>query len=75
MAVLYYNIYYIYGLQQAAGVTETTETQFELSNLGPHIYTFSAISAVYQGTTGPQVCVGMSTGNLCLCNFIYLHVI
>ena len=60
----HYYIYYLYVLKEIDGVTETLETQFELSSLEPHTYIFFAINAVYQEISGPQVFIGISTGNV-----------
>ena len=62
----HYYLKYTCGLQQTSGVVETVQTEFELSNLDPHTWTFFTIAAVYQEITGPHVLVEVSTGNLLL---------
>ena len=62
----HYYVKYTYGLEQITGVTETEQTQFELSNLDPYTSTFITIAAVYQEIIGPHVFVRISTGNLLL---------
>ena len=44
-------------------VKDSRETDFKVSNLDPYTFVFFTIVAVYQGTIGPEVSVGISTGN------------
>ena len=62
----HYYVKYTYGLQQTTELIETLQTHFELSNLDPNTFTFFSITAVYQEIIGPQVFVGISTGNFLL---------
>ena len=72
MGVDHYHIYYVCGIQEISGLIESVETQCEISNLAPLTYTFITINAVDQGKIGPQVFIGISTGNIVL--DVHLHV-
>ena len=64
MGDYHYYVYYLYEFQGMNGVIKTLETQFHLSNLAEHTYTFFTINAVHQEIIGPQVFIAISTGNV-----------
>ena len=55
-------------------VKERIETEFEVSDLDPCTFTLSMIAAEYQGKIGPEVCIAISTGNICMLpKILYIH--
>ena len=67
MGVDRYIVQYTFGQQEtnqfALIVRQSEETYLEVSNLNPYTSAFFTIMAEYQDMIGPEVCIGVSTGN------------
>ena len=78
MGVDHYLVSYISGRQEtfesSMFVRGSIETDFMVSNLASYTFLFFTIVAELQGMIGPEVCIGISTGNLCRM-FAFLEIL